>query len=214
MGRAHAMAFAAAARTFDLGVEPVLEILADRDDAARGGSGAHARLRAFDRRLARGSERSGGRPGRDHHAQRAPRADRAGGDRGGQAGLLREAAGGDAGRCGGDDAGGGSGGAADRGRLHLSVQSDDLGRARRSCRAARSARSPHSAVSMPRISWRPPMRRSTGAASPATPAARWPISAAIASRWRGIWSARSRRSVGPAPHRAPRPRSGKPVRDR
>lgn len=34
MGRAHAMAFAAAARTFELGVTPVLEILADRDDAA------------------------------------------------------------------------------------------------------------------------------------------------------------------------------------
>ena len=33
MGRAHAMAFAAAGRTFDLDVEPVLEILADRDDA-------------------------------------------------------------------------------------------------------------------------------------------------------------------------------------
>lgn len=32
MGRAHAMAFAAAARTFDLPVEPVLEILADRDE--------------------------------------------------------------------------------------------------------------------------------------------------------------------------------------
>ena len=31
MGRAHAMAFAAAARTFDLGVTPVLDILADRD---------------------------------------------------------------------------------------------------------------------------------------------------------------------------------------
>lgn len=34
MGRAHAMAFAAAARTFDLGVEPVLEILADRTHEA------------------------------------------------------------------------------------------------------------------------------------------------------------------------------------
>lgn len=34
MGRAHAVAFAAAARTFDLGVTPVLDVLADRDDAA------------------------------------------------------------------------------------------------------------------------------------------------------------------------------------
>jgi predicted dehydrogenase len=33
MGRAHAMAFAAAGRTFDLPVVPVLEILADRDEA-------------------------------------------------------------------------------------------------------------------------------------------------------------------------------------
>lgn len=33
MGRAHAMAFAAAARTFELGVTPVLEIIADRDEA-------------------------------------------------------------------------------------------------------------------------------------------------------------------------------------
>ena len=34
MGRAHAMAFQAAARTFDLGVTPVLEIIADRDETA------------------------------------------------------------------------------------------------------------------------------------------------------------------------------------
>jgi len=34
MGRAHALAFVAAGRTFDLGVTPVLDILADRDEAA------------------------------------------------------------------------------------------------------------------------------------------------------------------------------------
>lgn len=40
MGRAHAMAFAAAARTFDLPVTPVLEVLADRDEAAAAAAAA------------------------------------------------------------------------------------------------------------------------------------------------------------------------------
>ena len=46
MGRAHAMAFAAAARTFELGVTPVLDILADRDAAAAADA---ARLLGFAR---------------------------------------------------------------------------------------------------------------------------------------------------------------------
>lgn len=40
MGRAHAMAFAAAGRTFDLPVTPVLELIADRDAETAGAAGA------------------------------------------------------------------------------------------------------------------------------------------------------------------------------
>ncbi|WP_326525139.1 Gfo/Idh/MocA family protein [Sphingomonas sp.] len=46
MGRAHAMAFAAVRRTFDLPVEPVLEILADRDPEQAAGA---ARALGFTR---------------------------------------------------------------------------------------------------------------------------------------------------------------------
>ena len=91
MGKAHAFGYSAAAQVFDLPYD--LELRYARRHQRRGGRKGRgvARLRPRHIRLARARRQSRHRYRQHHRAERAAQGDGAGGDRGGQARLLRKA---------------------------------------------------------------------------------------------------------------------------